>query len=187
MAALYAIWKRLRQVRLDGVNYDIGVKEGEDGRFSVAWVCMQCCEQGPPAPAAETLELAIEFAHIGLRAHHGFFHRDANYRSPVIGSPAPSCEIEQVNWDDFEHRHAAHTRTAEVFAKLCTAYERARLNSRQASQSDADYQSLSAACEEWNAAACEFREALEAYAKEVRKRADHSGNGELKNGRPKPR
>jgi hypothetical protein len=75
MGALYAIWKRLGHTRLDGVNYDICVRERSDGRYSVTWVCLSCCEQGPLSPSAESVEQGIAFAHIGLQAHHSLFHR----------------------------------------------------------------------------------------------------------------
>jgi hypothetical protein len=74
MGELYATWRPLSHLSLDGVSYDIGVKERRDGRFSVGWVCLNCCEQGPLLPSSETLAGATAFAEAGLRAHHALVH-----------------------------------------------------------------------------------------------------------------
>ena len=77
MPARNATWKRIRHLKLDGVSYDIGVRLREDGRYLVSWVCLECFEQGPLSPAADTIEHALEFAEVSLHLHHGVAHSDA--------------------------------------------------------------------------------------------------------------
>jgi len=171
MAALYAIWKRLRHVLLDGVNYDIGVKEREDGRFSVAWVCLACCEQGPPAPAAETFERAIAFAYVGLRAHHGLMHGDTR-RKLAIKELLESCDV--VDRDDFaasDRRHAAYERLKAAFAELCgpPANVRGCSADAEANCSKSADNSMTSEPRDWSKIAFDFDEALEEYSIEVAK------------------
>jgi hypothetical protein len=183
MAALYAIWKPLSRVQLGGVNYAIGVKQREDGRFSVAWVCLKCCEQGPPAPATETLERAVAFAQIGLRAHHGFFHRDAKL---VAGSNGPSGTIGALAFSECrppEHRHAAYECARAVFKRLCSAHAKLRLGGVDFSRFKNSDNSHAATSRDWKAVACEFREALDAYSRELSKRPDQLHVVEATDGR----
>ena len=66
-------WKRLKQVEVDGVIYDICVTE-RGGMYRAAWVCSECCEQGAWAPTSGTAAQAIDLAEIGLRIHHALVH-----------------------------------------------------------------------------------------------------------------
>jgi hypothetical protein len=77
MSAGYATWDRFKHLKLHGVSYDIGVRLREDGRYLVSWVCLECFEQGPPSPAADTVEHAMELADVSLHLHHGLAHSDA--------------------------------------------------------------------------------------------------------------
>jgi hypothetical protein len=74
MALIDTRWKRLKQIDLDGVKYDICVTE-HNGLYRAAWVCTQCCEQGAWAPVSATSAQASELAQIGLRIHHYLAHR----------------------------------------------------------------------------------------------------------------
>lgn len=169
MAALYANWKRLRHIRLDGVNYDIGVKERQDGRFSVAWVCLACCEQGPPAPAAETFEQAIAFAYFGLRTHHGLMHGNTRpnltikelLESPNIAND-PDCGTSC-------RRQAAYEKVKAAFAELCGVPANACSDDNQTNGSKRSIKPTATECRDWSEIAFNFDEALEAYAIEVGK------------------
>jgi hypothetical protein len=67
-------WKQLKQIDVDGVSYDICFSE-RDGMYQAAWVCRDCCEQGPWAPISTTRAQAGELAHLGLLMHHSLVHR----------------------------------------------------------------------------------------------------------------
>jgi hypothetical protein len=67
-------WKQLKQVNVDGVIYDICFSE-RSGMYQAAWVCRQCCEQGPWAPISSTPSQAGELAHLGLLMHHSITHQ----------------------------------------------------------------------------------------------------------------
>jgi hypothetical protein len=167
MATVDACWKRLTHVRLDGVNYDIGVREREDGRFGVSWVCLYCFEQGPPSPAAETLEQAVAFAHVGLHAHHQLVHADArSHGYELIDMVAAAC-VDDTESSDAECRNA-HARLRTAFDSLCIAHARLRNCGRQLGE-PADGR-FTNACRDWQSMSLEFDAAIREYAKELRKR-----------------
>jgi hypothetical protein len=172
MAAVYAIWKRLSQVRLDGVNYDIGVKEGNDGRFSVAWVCLKCCEQGPPAPAALNLDQAARFAEIGLHAHHALIHQTARETVAEPCLPSPSCDSMDVNRKAIEHRQAVFAHVEAVFEQLCAAQAELRTNVANIGTNGGPPNLCANAYCDWNRVAREFLSALDVFSSEVDRRAN---------------
>jgi hypothetical protein len=181
MAALYAIWKRLSHFRLDGVLYDICGKEREDGRFSVAWVCLRCCEQGPPIPATESLDRAISFAHIGVRAHHGLMHTGLGHQlSPNYWSPVDNGSLADDDRGSGQCRKA-YKQLHDAFEKLCKANEKIRSYSTIAAIDD-PASSFAAACRIWNDAAHEFDEALEAYSTQLCERAGAAESKRHRNG-----
>jgi hypothetical protein len=67
-------WKQLKQVNVDGVTYDICFSE-RGGMYQAAWVCRDCCEQGPWAPVSATASQAGELANLGLLIHHSLAHQ----------------------------------------------------------------------------------------------------------------
>jgi hypothetical protein len=67
-------WKQLKQVNVDGVIYDICFSE-RSGMYQAAWVCRECCEQGPWAPVSATPSQAGELAQLGLLMHHSIAHQ----------------------------------------------------------------------------------------------------------------
>jgi hypothetical protein len=174
MAAIYAIWKRLGQVRLDGVSYDIGAKEREDGRIFVTWVCMECCEQGPPAPAVGSLEQAIAFAKISLRAHHALFHHKIQV-APSTCIERPMCREHDSDRKPLQSRYVAYAYAKSTFEELRRAFERlqecsAEANRRQRScGTDA---SLIRACRDWDEIARQFNQALDVFSRDVNARAE---------------
>jgi hypothetical protein len=74
VAILDTGWKRLKQMEIDGVHYDICVSQ-RGPLFRAAWVCADCCEQGAWAPVSATADQASELAQIGLRSHHCLVHQ----------------------------------------------------------------------------------------------------------------
>jgi hypothetical protein len=169
MAALYAIWKRLSHLRIDGVHYDVCGKEREDGRFTVAWVCLSCCEQGPPIPAVETLEQAVTFARIGLRAHHGLVHRPLRNLATKAASARTSDGLQNAVSDQ-PSRRAAYDQLRAAFEKLCTANSKVR--DCQTHRDDRNgIEAIAVASRGWNECASDFNAALSAYTAEVKKRA----------------
>jgi hypothetical protein len=171
MAALYSIWKRLSHVRLDGINYDIGIKERDDGRYTVSWVCLKCFEQGPPSPAAETLEQAVSFAQIGLRAHHGLIHADVRRSLALSETQQSVCAAANVSCNTEESRHTAYDCARSAFEQLCTAHARMHTCNGNQDQSKLDQTSLVAALHDLNSKSYEFDIALHAFSIELRKRA----------------
>jgi hypothetical protein len=170
MAALYAIWKRLSHVRLDDVHYDICGKQRGDGRFTVAWVCLACCEQGPPIPAGETLERAVSFAHIGLRAHHGLVHgrmcdHDADGLTPRTDGRSPDVSRKRAR------KGATYSQLCAAFEKLCIANAMVHSCKGYEAGSKTTTEEFAAARREWNESACNLDAALQAYAAELRERA----------------
>jgi len=74
VALLDTGWKRLKQMEIDGVRYDICISQ-RGPLFRAAWVCATCCEQGAWAPVSATADQASELAQIGLRSHHCLVHQ----------------------------------------------------------------------------------------------------------------
>ena len=74
VALLDTGWKRLKQMEIDGVRYDICINQ-RGPLFRAAWVCANCCEQGAWAPVSATADQASELAQIGLRSHHCLVHQ----------------------------------------------------------------------------------------------------------------
>jgi hypothetical protein len=74
VALLDTGWKRLKQMEIDGVRYDICISQ-RGPLFRAAWVCANCCEQGAWAPVSATADQASELAQIGLRSHHCLVHQ----------------------------------------------------------------------------------------------------------------
>jgi hypothetical protein len=74
VAILDTGWKRLKQMEIDGVRYDICVSQ-RGALYRAAWVCASCCEQGAWAPVSATADQASELAQIGLRSHHCLVHQ----------------------------------------------------------------------------------------------------------------
>jgi hypothetical protein len=74
MAILDTGWKRLKQMEIDGVKYDICVTQRGDA-FRAAWVCGECCEQGSSAPWSTSPVQASQLAQVGLQHHHSMAHR----------------------------------------------------------------------------------------------------------------
>src|SRR3954451_8893224 len=68
-------WQQTAHLGMDGVCYDILIKE-QDDKFSAAWVCQECCEQSTWRAIAPTRERAIERAIVGAEVHHSFSHRE---------------------------------------------------------------------------------------------------------------
>jgi hypothetical protein len=68
-------WQQTAHLGMDGVCYDILIKE-QDDKFSAAWVCQECCEQSTWRAIAPTRERAIERAIVGAEVHHSFSHKD---------------------------------------------------------------------------------------------------------------
>jgi len=68
-----ADWQHSAHLGIDGVSYDIFIKE-HDEQFSAAWVCQQCCEQSTWRAKSPTRERAIERAKVGAQVHHSFSH-----------------------------------------------------------------------------------------------------------------
>jgi hypothetical protein len=170
MAALYAIWKRLSHLRIDGINYDICGKEREDGRISVAWICLGCCEQGPPIPAAESLGQAVAFAKIGLRAHHGLVHNHLHVDSIKEPSPA-STNGHHEDVSQPSHKQAAYDRLRAAFEKMCMANDIIRSYQGKAHLSKSTLQTFMDAYRDWSESSCNFDAALKAYAVELTDRA----------------
>jgi hypothetical protein len=73
LAGLGTEWKRLKQIEVDGVKYDICFSK-RDGMYRAAWVCAECCEQSPWAPLSSSATQAGELAQIGIRIHHALVH-----------------------------------------------------------------------------------------------------------------
>jgi len=73
MAHLDTEWKRLKQLEIDGVTYDICITPCGD-MYRAAWVCAECCEQCAWAPISGSPAQASELAQIGLRMHHALVH-----------------------------------------------------------------------------------------------------------------
>jgi hypothetical protein len=167
MAGLYAIWKRLSHLRLDGVYYDVCGKVREDGRFTVAWVCLACCEQGPPIPAAKTLEQAVSLAHVGLRAHHGLVH---SRRIVTTGGRAFSDGGPHEESGKKDSGPTAYEQFCAAWEKLCTAH--ARICSPAPDQSCTNTREhRAAAYRDWIASSRNFDATLQAYAAELSRRA----------------
>jgi hypothetical protein len=159
----------MHHLRLDGVCYDICAKQREDGRFTVAWVCLQCCEQGPPIPAANSMERAVSFAQIGLRAHHGLVHRHLNECLADDGSATPAVDDDQEN-DATQATRTAYRDLCAAFEKLCSADALIRNCYGYHAKSEASIDKLAAACRSWNESACDFDAAIEAYSADLRDR-----------------
>ena len=68
-------WQHGAHIGLDGVSYDILVKE-HNGQFAAVWVCQQCCEQSTWRAIAPTRERAIARARERAEVHHSFSHKD---------------------------------------------------------------------------------------------------------------
>jgi hypothetical protein len=79
MAGLGTEWKRLKQIEMDGVKYDICFSK-RDGMYRAAWVCEVCCEQGAWAPLSSSAFQAGELAQIGIRIHHALVHHSPRRR-----------------------------------------------------------------------------------------------------------
>jgi hypothetical protein len=185
MAALYAIWKRLGHIRIGNVNYDIGVKEREDGRFAVSWVCLTCCEQGPPTPAADTVERAIEVAHVGLRIHHSLTHHSAGAITTTCAPAGP--QYGQTN--AFAHPPAA-SRSAfsddrDAFDRLCRASAK-RARHAQTAKTSKGKSVYVRNCANWSALAREFNIAIESYGRALEKRANESDADVHRPRKPRP-
>jgi hypothetical protein len=184
MDAVYAIWKRLSQVRLDGVNYDIGVKEGSDGRVNVSWVCLKCCEQGSPSPASLTLEQAVALAKIGLHAHHALFHRTALEPQAVPCRPDSNCGPVEAVCNAKELRRSAFAHVKEVYEQLCAAH--AQLCVCNAGDTVPGVQSglFPTACGDWNTVAREFQKALSEYVRAIDQDDNELDHREIAQRRP---
>jgi hypothetical protein len=171
MAAPYSIWKRLGHLRIGNVNYDIGVKEREDGRFLVSWVCLACCEQGPPAPAVETVEKAIEVAHVGLRIHHNLTHAAAGTTTTAPESITPqSRKSEAAEFQPASRPLSTFSEAREAFQRLSRANaKRARL--ARSARSNRGESSYVRNCANWSALAREFNDAIESYGRALEKRS----------------
>ena len=180
MAALCANWNQLRHVRIDRANYDIGVKQREDGRFSVAWVCLTCCEQGPPAPAAETFERAIAFAYIGLRAHHALMHADTRRNLAINGLLESRDVVEVGDFAASDRRQTAYERVKVAFAELCTPHTKVLDSDPQDNGSKNADNSSFPEHRDWSEIAFEFDEALEAYSNEVGRHAKELSKSRVK-------
>jgi hypothetical protein len=74
VALLDTGWKRLKQMDIDGIRYDICISK-RGPLFRAAWVCATCCEQGAWAPVSATADQASELAQICLRSHHCLVHQ----------------------------------------------------------------------------------------------------------------
>jgi hypothetical protein len=171
MAAMYATWKRVGQVRLDGIRYDIGARQREDGRTFLAWVCLACCDQGPPAPAFGSTKQAIDFAKIGLRAHHALFHRNAKPTVKVECLTQSPCAPLDLDCKSLDSREAAFARVKAMFGQLRAAYAELQNGDPRLTHLPSSSDSSPQECIDWTAAAREFQAALKVFSNEVDKRA----------------
>jgi hypothetical protein len=176
MAARNAIWKRLSQVRLDDVSYDIRAQQHEDGRFTVAWVCLRCCEQGPPIPADEFLERATSFAQIGVRAHHELVHADARRHFGFDEASPPRDKRGDGLRGTRDDCHAAYQHLRTAFENLCTAHAQLREFAAPNLDTSNTRREFATACRTWNESACEFDAALKDYSDELSKREQAIGD-----------
>jgi hypothetical protein len=117
MAGLYAIWKPIGHVNLDGVQYDIAVKQRQDGRFAVAWVCLGCCEQGTLLPGAASFDHAMAFADVAVRAHHALVHAFVN--SEPDADEEPTCTPMNHDCGTSPGRNSLRALMSIAFKKLC--------------------------------------------------------------------
>jgi hypothetical protein len=171
MAAVYAIWKRLGQVRLDGVNYDIGARQREDGRLFVSWVCMACCDQGPPTPALENTEQAIAFAKIGLHAHHALFHRPPATAFEPNRQAHATCESSEASCKELHSRQAAFAHAKAMFDELHGVFSQMREGRAQSHEFNASSKAFLQACRDWADVARVYQNELDAYSEELARRA----------------
>ena len=81
MTRLSTAWKRLKQIEIDSVKYDICVTE-RDGMYQAAWVCHECCEQGAWAPTSGSASQASDLAQLGLQIHHSLVHPQRTRPNP---------------------------------------------------------------------------------------------------------
>src|SRR3982751_4267509 len=78
-------WQHGAHLGIDGVRYDIYIKE-QDDQFSAAWVCEECCEQSTWRAIGPTRERAIQRAIIGAQVHHSFSHKEKAGNALILKS-----------------------------------------------------------------------------------------------------
>src|SRR4051812_30388442 len=87
-------WQHSAHLGMDGVSYDIYIKE-QDDQFSAAWVCEECCEQSTWRALAPTRERAIQRARVGAQVHHSFSHREK-----IAGALLSKSNHETLTFED---------------------------------------------------------------------------------------
>jgi hypothetical protein len=168
LAELYSTWKQLKHLTLDGVRYDIAAKQREDGHLSVAWVCLNCCEQGPVLPAADHGAGTLAFAEAGLRAHHALIHGHAAALPELEQSNAGACSLITTRCQRADRCRAAHERAKAAFGKLCAAnVALRRCGTNFGRPALAASRELQSAAREFGAALIEYSKALERRANEL--------------------
>ncbi len=74
MAIKNSDWHRTKQIEVDGIGYDISVRQFGDGYYRAAWRCCDCSEDGAWAPVSASPEQSIALAKIALHVHHSLIH-----------------------------------------------------------------------------------------------------------------
>jgi hypothetical protein len=171
MSVRYVTWNRLSHLKFDGVSYDIGVREREDGRYSVSWVCLECFEQGPPSPAADTIERAVELAEIALHIHHSFVHDkgEHGFAHRIARSPAHKLGDNAANGaatisSARQLAQPQYERAKRRFEELRAAQSRVRNYVAAAVNGGCDDDAMYAACCDYRRVANEFSDALVALS-----------------------
>ena len=82
MASIETEWQRVKQIELDGIEYQITVIPIFDGMFRASWVCPTCDEKGAWEPLSGDPVQAIEMAKVALRMHHTILHRRGPHAMP---------------------------------------------------------------------------------------------------------
>jgi hypothetical protein len=77
MANENAGWTRREQVTLDGVTYEIIIRQANGGFFG-AWECAACNAGGESGLQSSSAEQASERAQVSLYAHHILAHRSTD-------------------------------------------------------------------------------------------------------------
>ena len=88
---------RIKQIVLDGVQYEIAVSEFTFGFHRATWTCTDCSEEGAFAPVSADARHAIALAKVCIQLHHGLLHQRGAYRRVTLNrrsqmiSPSPTA------------------------------------------------------------------------------------------------
>jgi hypothetical protein len=118
------------------------------------------------------LEQAVEFAKIGLRAHHALFHRARAKAAAPTCEATTTCGNPTSNCEELHLCHAAFARAKAMFDELCGLYGHMRDGDASSGEFSRSSGTFLQACRELDHASRAYHEALAAYGEALAERAE---------------